>query len=194
MRSVLRGTLRVVVTIAAGVGWAVTLVFLLNSCNPFARMFLQEYSIRNATDQELLVTPLASLDTAPSDSTDRSLLPLYATRVLLIPAIRRSRFAVGPGETLSLTYDADGLRPTEVVVETPDGRVLQRGDERTSVLISDLSAWEPVQPPIRVLVTRTARRKEWVAWGVFCLLGSAMLWSTVGWRRRRGRSSSVGAA
>jgi hypothetical protein len=121
--------------------------------------FLTELRVHNATSDTLLVTPLGT-----SQHGDKYGLPIYATRVPLLPSLKTGDFVVRPGEVRRIIYDADDARLSEVVVRSasiPDRLLVLTRSRAVDAAgreyrISDLNAL-PIAAPEIGLAVRQAR-------------------------------------
>ena len=64
-------------------------------------------------------------------------MPIFASKAPAIRAWKNTGFPVAAGESLRLLWDCDDFRWSEVIVETPDGRLLQQpvGDQDNVVIL-----------------------------------------------------------
>lgn len=76
------------------------------------------FSVRNATAETIEFTPVA----AWHPDWRRAPVPLVISDNILLPAWQYGRFALGPGESITLRYDWDNCQLSEIVVYAGAGR------------------------------------------------------------------------
>jgi len=85
----------------------------LNCWNPMQRAFEESFVVRNHSRDTLRVTPIGHFD----DSARRRVLPQHSPTDPTFPALADSR-RIQPGEEARITYDADDITLSELVVES----------------------------------------------------------------------------
>ncbi len=102
--------------------------------NPMGQAFVEKLTIRNLLPEPIVVTPRGV-----GENGEQQALPVLASRVPYWPSSRVGGFAIPPGASLVLEYDADDVQLEGVDVEGSDGRYL-------GIVTSDGSSIVTVRP------------------------------------------------
>lgn len=173
MKALLAFLLHFPVQLLGCCGWFVLALMLFVAFSPIS--FTTDSSVRNETDFELRVTPLARNESLELEQMPLS-SPLVGAFWLFRPAFRRSRFPLEPGETLRFRWFSDDHHYESIVVETPDGRVLAREPEAVRGVIRDLESWEPASVEALVVAEEgPSRRRRVVTRALLVFIGLSML-------------------
>ena len=133
--------------------WSVLLVF--NGIG-FGRAFIADFTIANHTNQTIVVTPVGTIDREGH----RALLPITISPSVNLPALRSKAFRLAPGELVTISYDMDDIKFSEIVVEDQQFQLYQfivdpnptanqfHGLEQDYV-IENLTHLEPADPDVR---------------------------------------------
>jgi hypothetical protein len=142
---------------------ALAMLFLLNLVNPMAGLFVTQTTIENRTHLPLHVTPVGWHESG-TPASRRYTLPIFASESPALAAWQESRFAVAAGRSLRLLWDCDDFRWSELIVETPDGRLLQQPVEDCSdrVVILDVEALAPAAPHVAIALGPGLSRHQWL--------------------------------
>ncbi len=86
----------------------------------FGAAFVARFSVENRTGEPIVVTPVGTAGTAGS----RAPLPVLSLGFPSLPALRSGGFRLAPGESVSILYDMDDIRLSELVVAARPGQAL----------------------------------------------------------------------
>lgn len=178
--------------LTAALGWVTVLLVVPNSCNPLVFAFLQKYTVRNATDERLLVSLISEPNEGENREQRRRLSPLAMSRLPAIPTFWKGRFPLSPGRALIVYHSNDDFYPSEIVVERPDGQVVQRPWKNIRTVIADLRGWEPATPEMRELIAvdwwRLPIRVVVGLWFAYAMFRPVVVW----WRGYGKRREEAG--
>ena len=136
----------------------------------------------------LSVTPVGWHESGTEQSR-RYPLPIFASEFPAIMAWKNTGFPVAAGESLQVIWDCDDYRWSEVIVETPDGRLLQQAvGDQGNVELRDVEL-APAAPHVAIALQRGLSRLQCL----MLLMPAALLVhlaTLVRIARRRGRGAA----
>lgn len=92
-------------------------VFACNTVNPMALLFLVTFTVENQSGEPIHVTPIGAFDF----STARATLPITISKNFYLIGLSSREFTIPNGESVAITYDADDINFTELIVRTETG-------------------------------------------------------------------------
>lgn len=79
--------------------------------------YLKEFSILNSTDENLIVTPVGTVQ----NSERKAALPIHEWKIIPVYSSKTGMYELFPGEKLTLLYDSDDIQLSEIVVYSING-------------------------------------------------------------------------
>ncbi len=147
-------------------------LFLLNTVNPMAMVFLTDFQISNASGETLLVTPVGTAGKRGY----RHTLPLSLSSFLSIPSPFDRSFSLRAGQRRSFTYDWDDIQfseilvmpaagePREVVVDSSPTENQYRRASTNHFVIPPLAQLPVARPEVRAVLNQPDRGVR--LWGI----------------------------
>jgi hypothetical protein len=100
----------------AAAAWLLAGLLVLNAVSPARWPFIASFEVRNATAEDLRLTPVGLWSPR-----DKAVLRQYALAVPAIPAFRSVDIPVAAGETVTIRFDVDDIQLSELVWRRADG-------------------------------------------------------------------------
>ena len=160
----------------------------------FGNNFHRKFTIENQTQETIAVTPVGTVGEGV-----RRPLPIYSSRLPLIPSSCRGGFKLEPGESIEIIYDMDDINLSEIVIQDEErkiGQLVVSADlirdrystpPQTHFMIDDLNSLVGVPGSIRDAAreAQAATISPWIVISV--LLGPWILWIALILGRTKGK-------
>ena len=179
-------------------GGCTSLMSCTLSCNPMGWGFQTEFTVENAGDETIHVTPIGV-----HESKVRCALPVAHVSIPTVHAIDRGHIPVPPGQSVKVRYDWDDINLSEIAVEGPGGEWRQhvvlpdaktiaccKEPEQRHIVVAPFAELAPIDDEVKKAAIET-RKNPRMAVLYVAYLGPLLLWLGIWIRRRSGKAEDA---